>query len=479
VAEDVGSASVFCPAKRYARVLVPSFAALATGLLLFLSDHPLRAWWLQFVAFVPFWLALAAHHRAGRRLWPLGTLLAIGNSVPLLFVLGLAPPIVVAVVAAVLQWMLIAMVAGRLFVRGPVLGALGAASAVTVLEIITWHAVPLFGTAQSFARPLAYAPAVIGFIAWTGVAGLVFVSTAVQALLAHALLEKRRAAPLLVAAGLVIAAAAADVVRWCRPLGEPVRVAAYGWGADRPSTDQGIVEQLDKVIRAAKVTGARLVVTPETGFGTGEDVAKAAAALGDLAKTHGVSLAIGVWHTPTRDNRIWFIGADGALAAEYRKTHLVPWVERYAAGDGTLARVAIGGTPFGGMICQDDNFTDLARAYGRDAMPLVVVPTNDWPSIRFAHFDNARLRAIENGYAIVRAASNGFSAIVSPRGEVLLSEDHIEFGRKLIVDEVPLGDGSATLYARLGDWPMLVLALLVGAVASRRRRPEPTVPPVS
>ena len=459
---------------RYVRVLVPSLAALATGLLLFVSDHPLRAWWLQFVAFVPWWLALAAHHRAGRHLWPLGALLACGNALPLLFVLGTAPPIVVAVAAAVLQWMLIAMVAGRLFVRSPVLGALGAAGAVTVLEIITWHAVPLFGTAQCFARPLGYAPAVIGFIAWTGVAGLVFVSTAVQALLANALLAQRRAPPLLVAAGLVIAAAAVDVVRWNRPLGESLRVAAYGWGADGPSDEQGTVAWLDKVIGAAKVVGARLVVTPETGFGTGADVAKAAAAFGDLARKHLMTLALGVWHTPTRDNRIWFFGDDGVHEAEYRKTHLVPWIELYTAGDGTLARAAIGGVPFGGMICQDDNFTDIARGYGRDAMPLLAVPTNDWPSIRFAHFDNARLRAIENGYAIVRAASNGISAIVSPRGEVLVSEDHHEIGRKLIVDDVPLGYGSVTPYARFGDWPMLVLALLAIAIASRYRSPEPT-----
>jgi hypothetical protein len=31
------------------------------------------------------------------------------------------------------------------------------------------------------------------------------------------------------------------------------------------------------------------------------------------------------------------------------------------------------------------------------------------------------------------------------------------------------------MYARLGDWPMLVLALLVIAIASRRRQPEPAI----
>lgn len=452
-------------ARRYAARLVPLLAALVTGLLLFASDHPLRWWPLQFVAFVPFWLALAAHRRAGRHLWSLGAAFALGYALPLLAVLGTALPIVVAAVAAVLQWMLVAMVAGRLLVRGPVRGALAAAAAVTALEIATWNAVPLFGTAQCFARPLSVAPAVVAFVAWTGVAGLVFASTAVQALLANALTGPRRTAPLLVAVGLALAVAAIDVTRWNRPLGAPVSVAAYGWGADEPARSTGAIPLLDGVLAEAKAKGARLVVTPETGFAAGSGAAQA---LGALAKKHGLIAAFGVWSQSTADNRIWFFGSDGELAAEYRKTHLVPWLENYAAGDGTLAHAAFGDQALGGMICQDDNFTDLARGYGRAATPLLAVPTNDWPAIRFAHLDNSRFRAIENGYAVVRATSNGISALVSPRGELLASCDHTAAGPQLLTGDVPLGDGVATPYARFGDWPMLALSALLIALALRR-----------
>ncbi|HEX6811047.1 MAG TPA: nitrilase-related carbon-nitrogen hydrolase [Planctomycetota bacterium] len=452
---------------------MPYLASLVTGLLLFASDHPLRAWWLQFVAFVPWWLALAAQRRAGRHLWPLGACLAFGYAAPLLVVLGSAPPIVAAAAAAVLEWMLVAMVAGRLVVRGPVLGALAAACAVTLLEIVSWHAIPLFGTAQCFARPLGHVPSVIAFIAWTGVGGLVFASTAVQALVGNAF-AARRAAPLMVAAGIVGAVVVADVARWNRQLGEPLRVGAYGW--HEATGETGSTRLLDRVLAEAKTAGSRLVVTPETGFGTGENVARKITEFGGLAKKHGLAVALGVWHSPARDNRIWFFGDDGALAAEYRKTHLIPWLEDYAAGDGTLAHGSVGETPFGGMICQDDNFTGVARGYGRDATALLAVPTNDWPAIRFAHFDNSRFRAIENGYAIVRATSNGISAIVSPRGEVLASCDHTEHGPRLLVGDVPLGDGRVTAYADLGDWPMLVLSVLGIAVACWRR-PQETIDP--
>jgi len=66
------------------------------------------------------------------------------------------------------------------------------------------------------------------------------------------------------------------------------------------------------------------------------------------------------------------------------------------------------------MICQDDNFTDLARGYGRLGVPLLAVPTNDWPAIRAFHLQSSAFRAIENGYAIARAAWLGSASGSTP-----------------------------------------------------------------
>ena len=73
----------------------------------------------------------------------------------------------------------------------------------------------------------------------------------------------------------------------------------------------------------------------------------------------------------------------------------------------------------------------------------------------------------------MRATSNGISAIVSPRGEVLASCDHTTVGPQLVTGDVPVGDGIATPYARFGDWPMVALAAALIAIAWRRRRPLP------
>ncbi len=444
---------------------MPLLASLLAGLLLAASDPPLTWWPLQLVAFVPLWWAVLARRASQRSVWPLGLWFASANVTVTLAFVGLALPIVVVAVVLLLQWTLALPLAARLLARGGALGALGAAAVVTLLEIGAWHAVPMFGTAQCFALPLGDAPWLVAFAAYTGLGGVVFAALAVQALAVLALRGPRRG-PLLALATIALAVAVLDAVRWTRPLGPSLPVAASGWAGERPE-GRAFVEG---AATAAAAVGSALLVTPETGLVTGPDREHALASLGAHAALHHLVVALGVWHTPTRDNRIWFFDAQGALLGEYTKTHLIPGLEDYRAGDGALAIVPLGEHHLGGMICQDDNFTDLARGYGRAAVPLLAVPTNDWAAIRAYHLENSRFRAIECGYAIVRAASNGISALISPRGEIVTCSDHCAGGPSMLTTSLPLGDGVPTVYAQVGDPGMVVgLALLVAACWQRPR----------
>jgi apolipoprotein N-acyltransferase len=446
---------------------MPLFAALVAGLLLCASDHPLRLWWLQLVALVPFWFALSTA-RSARAAWPMGTLLGIGYAAPLVVAMGPAPPILVAAAANVLQWTLVAALAAKLLPRGPVLGPLAAAAALTLVEVAVWYCVPMFGTAQCFVRPLTAAPWLVGFVAWPGVAGLVFVLAATQALAVQAIGGPHRTLPIVSIAAMVALVVGLDIVRWQRPLGPAVTVATIGWNRDSGEFDRDFTG----LAARAKDHGAVLLVTPETGVDVGHVPRERSLAwLAGIAKPHALTLAIGVWHGPTHDNRIWFVGPDGALQGEYRKTHLIPWLERYEAGDGTLFHGTVGDSSLGGMICQDDNFTDLARTYGRASTRLLAVPTNDWPKICAFHLENGIFRAIENGYAVARATSGGISALLSPRGEVVQQFDHIERGFGVLTGPLPTGDGEVTFYARFGDLPMVLLCLVLTGCALLRRRP--------
>ena len=80
------------------------------------------------------------------------------------------------------------------------------------------------------------------------------------------------------------------------------------------------------------------------------------------------------------------------------------------------------------------------------------------------------LRAAETGRWVVQVSPTGFSAFVSPDGDVLARTGVSE--QAVIVHDVPLRGGT-TWYAQLGDRPWVVLAALTLAIAwwaTRRSR---------
>jgi apolipoprotein N-acyltransferase len=69
---------------------------------------------------------------------------------------------------------------------------------------------------------------------------------------------------------------------------------------------------------------------------------------------------------------------------------------------------------------------------------------------------SSRLRALETGRWVAQVAPTGFSAFITPTGDVLDRTGVSE--RAVRVREVGLREGD-TIYLRLGDWPVLALAL--------------------
>jgi apolipoprotein N-acyltransferase len=86
----------------------------------------------------------------------------------------------------------------------------------------------------------------------------------------------------------------------------------------------------------------------------------------------------------------------------------------------------------------------------------------------YQHFQQARVRAIEEGLPLVRAANTGISAVVDPFGRVIAS---LPLGVEGVLD-VPLPQPIApTAYARLGDVPawIMVFGALAWVILVRRR----------
>lgn len=194
-------------------------------------------------------------------------------------------------------------------------------------------------------------------------------------------------------------------------------------------------------------------------------------------------------------NSILAFNGAGEVVTSYDKTHLVPFGEYLPFGDtlrqlginqfvtgsegwaaGTERRlIELPGSPaIMPLICYEIVFPGALGEAVAEAGFILVVTNDAWfdGSIGPAqHFHHARVRAVEEGISMVRAANSGISAIVDPLGRIdaMMAEGMV--GAIKGVPDQPLG---GTVYAQYRHWP-LVGMLVLGAVAAlpgwvRRRR---------
>lgn len=164
--------------------------------------------------------------------------------------------------------------------------------------------------------------------------------------------------------------------------------------------------------------------------------------------------------TPTRNrvyNSVFAIDGDGKRIGTYDKRRLVPfgeflplraWLEDlgvtvltnmrggFAAGSGDAVMKAGVGPAFIPLICYEIIFPmpSLRGTVGADAGWILNVTNDAWfgdSSGPYQHLAQARLRAVEEGLAVVRAANTGISAIIDPYGRLQTS---LGVGRKGVLD---------------------------------------------
>ncbi len=83
------------------------------------------------------------------------------------------------------------------------------------------------------------------------------------------------------------------------------------------------------------------------------------------------------------------------------------------------------------------------------------------------HLQMARLRALENGRYVMRATSNGVTAIIDPQGRVTHRAPQFETAQ--VVGEVRAMHGE-TPFTSTGSWPTWLLAALMLAPGLRLRQ---------
>ena len=400
--------------------------------------------------------------------------MGLGFVAPQILWLQLPPVISLILVAYFVVLLMVLVVVSWSLVRPTgIMGCFAFGALLALFDWVVMTALPMWGTAQSFARCWSWYPSVIAFTCVTGMTGLMFVLGVAQSLVVNALLNRGQRLISILALVIVLGfVVVVDITALSyKPVGY-LKVAAIGWALSQETggleTSEGFERLYAEPVAKAIRQGAMLIVSPETAFAEYDDPNQAPfLKFVGLARRYHVYLAVGYLDAKSQENRVAFIGPSGDILGRYTKIHLTPF-ENNPVGNGRPVLITIDGISVGAMICQDDNYTDISRRYGTRSTGIVVVPTNDWAQVRKAHFQNSIHRAIESRFTIVRAASNGISAIISPTGKRLVVSDHFKKGPALLVTDVPVYD-VRTIFSRFGHWFVVASGLIVIVYLFSRR----------
>ncbi len=236
--------------------------------------------------------------------------------------------------------------------------------------------------------------------------------------------------------------------------------------------------------------GRDLVIWPEASITLfHEQATDVLEALDRRASMSGSALVLGI---PDRhesggfENTVIVLGeGDG----QYVKRRLVPFGEyvpfedylrgligffnlpmsRNTTGPEEQKPLMAGGNRLSLSICYEVVYPELVRSSVQSPDLLVTVSNDTWFGTSvgpWQHFQMARMRALENGRAMVRATNNGVTALVDHRGVVQASLPQFKAG--ILRGEVEVRSG-ATPFSQFGSYPVLCFCLLLVGIASQRR----------
>lgn len=296
---------------------------------------------------------------------------------------------------------------------------------------------------------------------------------------------------------------------WTASAGAPVEVAVVQgaipqdekWLEQYRTTTLGRYESL-----TGEVWGAQLIVWPESATAAlANDITGYLNRLYGEARAHHAALVMGILRAD-RDTAGEVRYYNSVLALDedvswYDKRHLVPFAEffpvphfvrswlrlmslpysDFTRGAARQHALAAAGLRLGATICYEDAYGSAMLPVLREADALVNVTNDAWfghSSARHQHFQIVRLRALEAGRYLVRAANDGISAVVGPHGEVVARA--AEFTPQTLRARITPMQG-LTPYAYVGNWLVVSLMTLVLAYglwlgndrARRARKPAP------
>ncbi|WP_017429927.1 apolipoprotein N-acyltransferase [Vreelandella jeotgali] len=235
---------------------------------------------------------------------------------------------------------------------------------------------------------------------------------------------------------------------------------------------------------------ADLILWPETALPMTEDNARRVLSRVQSNLPGDTALVTGIVQRNAAGQYFNSVIGTGDVEGSYRKEHLVPFGEyiplesvlrgaidffdlpmsAFASGDGKQPPMQAAGVALGNAICYEIIYPQLVARRARTSDALITVSNDTWFGGSIGphqHLQMARLRARENGRYVLRATSNGITAIINPQGDIQARAP--QFETATLNGEFYAMQG-VTPFTRLGSWPTWLLAggmLLPGLIRRR------------
>ena len=259
-----------------------------------------------------------------------------------------------------------------------------------------------------------------------------------------------------------------------------------------------LMQDYAEQVKALAAQGAAIVILPEmTTLIPDAALARVDSFWQQTARDAHVEVLLDILRATDRGgyNEARLYSADGGIEAVYDKHHPVPtWEARTTPGteisvlacprpskeSQPSASPAPGKTGNIGIeICRDMDYPELSRRYAHQQVGLMLVPAWDQglDVDAYWHGHLALMRAVEDGFTMVRDAKVGLLTASDDRGRILAEETTRPDGALVsMLVTVPVRYDS-TLYEKWGDWfAWLDLAVLAGLLFAWLVRSRASVP---
>jgi apolipoprotein N-acyltransferase len=282
---------------------------------------------------------------------------------------------------------------------------------------------------------------------------------------------------------------------WTETIGEPLKVSLIQGNV--PQQIKWNKEQLFKTLalyeaRTAENWDSDLILWPENAITVFYHQAKELFfdPLSQQAKQNNTDILVGL---PAVDSETQVYYNSVMLLSEqpqfYHKQHLVPFgdyipfewlrgliaffnlpMSSFSPGGSAQPLLEAAGIKLGISICYEDVFSTEVMRTLPEAQLLVNATNNAWYGDSFAphqHLQISRSRALEMGRPVLRATTNGISAVINHKG--LVEQQTQQFEEAVLTSYVSARQGM-TPYVKWQRWPLWLMALFMLAMWAYHRQ---------